>query len=298
MSDDSLAKLVDSLIEERKSERKFKFLSRIFFVVLLLIIFYLSLSSPMDNNIYQSEHTAVIKLDGLIASNGTINTESTLKLIRKAFDNDLCKNIILKINSPGGSATQSKIIYDEILNLKKNTNKQIFSVIEDVGASGGYYIAASADKIFASNSSIVGSIGVRIDSLNFKSLFNKLGIKSQTISSGKNKLILDPFQDLSEEHKTHLTQLANSIHNEFISDIKISRGDLIKDDVVFSGLFWTGNEALSIGLIDQISSIYDVNRDYFNNSKLITYNKKPSLLDNFINSIVTNHLRNNIGLYY
>ena len=97
----------------------------------------------MDDNIYQSEHTAVIKLDGVIASNGTINTETTLELIRKAFNNDLCKNIILKINSPGGSATQSKIIYDEILMFKKNTNKQIFSVIEDVGASGGYYIAAS-----------------------------------------------------------------------------------------------------------------------------------------------------------
>lgn len=298
MSDDSLAKIVDSLVEERKSERKFKLLSRVFFVILLLIIFYLSLSNPMDDNIYQSEHTAVIKLDGVIASNGTINTETTLELIRKAFNNDLCKNIILKINSPGGSATQSKIIYDEILMLKKNTNKQIFSVIEDVGASGGYYIAASADKIFASNSSIVGSIGVRIDSLNFKSLFNKLGIKSQTISSGKDKLILDPFQDMTEEHKTHLAKLANSIHNEFISDIKISRDNLIKDDIAFSGLFWTGNEALGIGLIDEISSLYDVNRDYFNNSKLITYNKKPSIFDSIINSIVMNYMRNNIGLYY
>ena len=298
MSDDSLSKIVDSLVEERKSERKFKLLSRVFFVILLLIIFYLSLSKSMDNNIYQSEHTAVIKLDGVIASNGTINTETTLELIRKAFNNDLCKNIILKINSPGGSATQSKIIYDEILMLKKNSNKQIFSVIEDVGASGGYYIAASADKIFASNSSIVGSIGVRIDSLNFKSLFNKLGIKSQTISSGKDKLILDPFQDMTEEHKTHLTKLANSIHKEFISDIKISRDNLIKDDIAFSGLFCTGNEALGIGLIDEISSLYDVNRDYFNNSKLITYNKKPSIFDNIINSIVMNHMRNNIGLYY
>ena len=114
MSDDSLSKIVDSLVEERKSERKFKLLSRVFFVILLLIIFNLSFSNPMDDNIYQSEHTAVIKLDGVIASNGTINTETTLELIRKAFNNDLCKNIILKINSPGGSATQSKIIYDEI----------------------------------------------------------------------------------------------------------------------------------------------------------------------------------------
>ena len=298
MSDDTLAKLVDSLIEERKSERKFKLFSRILFAIFLLTIFYFSLSSPMDENIYQGEHTAVIKLDGVIAANGTINTESTLQLVRKAFNNNLCKNIILKINSPGGSATQSKIIYDEILILKKNSDKQIYSVIEDVGASGGYYIAASADKIFASNSSIVGSIGVRIDSLNFKSLLTKLGIKSQTISSGKDKLILDPFQDLSEEHKVHLTNLANNIHNEFISDIKTSRGNLINNDIVFSGLFWTGSEALDIGLIDQISSVYDVNRDYFDNLKLITYNRKPSLFDNFIKSIVSNYKKNNISLYY
>ena len=298
MSDDALSKIVDSLIEERKSERKFKLFSRFFFILFLLILLYFTLYTPVTTNIYKSEHTAVIKLNGVISSDGPVSTESTLKLIRKAFDNELCKNIILKINSPGGSATQSKIIYDEISKLKSESNKKVFSVIEDVGASGGYYIAASADKIFASSSSIVGSIGVRIDSLNFKSLFNKLGIKSQTISSGEDKLILDPFQDLSANHKSHLLQLARSIHNEFITDIKSSRGNLIKDNNVFSGLFWTGNEALSIGLIDQVASIYDVNREYFDNSELITYNKKLTILDSLIKSIVPNYQSYKIGLYY
>ena len=138
MSDDSLAKIVDSLVEERTSERKFKLLSRVFFVILLLIIFYLSFSNPMDDNIYQSEHTAVIKLDGVIASNGTINTETTLELIREAFNNDLCKNIILKINSPGGSATQSKIIYDEIV------NKLCVHGIQMIGQMGVFYYPDNA----------------------------------------------------------------------------------------------------------------------------------------------------------
>ncbi len=290
-----LQDLINTLIEDKRSERRYKLIGRILFLsIVLLFIYFASISSSK----LTTPHTAIIEINGVIAAGGPVNVKKILPLIENAVDNDLCNGVILKINSPGGSATQSKIIYDEILKLKKNANKQIFSVIEDVGASGGYYIAASADKIFASNSSIVGSIGVRIDSLNFKSLFNKLGIKSQTISSGKDKLILDPFQDMTEEHKTHLTKLANSIHNEFISDIKISRDNLIKDDIAFSGLFWTGNEALGIGLIDQISSLYDVNRDYFNNSKLITYNKKPSIFDNIINSIVMNHMRNNIGLYY
>ena len=119
MSDDTLNKLVSSLLEERNSDRKMRIVYRVLFAIFLFLIIYFSLSSPINNDIYRSEHTAVIKVDGVIATNGGVNTENLLKLVRKAFDNELCKNIILKINSPGGSATQSKIIYDEILRLKK-----------------------------------------------------------------------------------------------------------------------------------------------------------------------------------
>ena len=300
MSDDTLNKLVSSLLEERNSDRKMRIVYRVLFAIFLFLIIYFSLSSPINNDIYRSEHTAVIKVDGVIATNGGVNTENLLKLVRKAFDNELCKNIILKINSPGGSATQSKIIYDEILRLKKSNTKKVFSVIEDVGASGGYYIAASADKIFASSSSIVGSIGVRIDSFNFKRLINKLGIESQTISSGNDKLILDPFNDLTEDHKIHLTQLAEDIHNEFINDIMISRGKLLKDkeDAIFTGLFWTGNVAKDIGLIDNVASIYEVNREYFNNHDLIIYNQKPSILESLLNAFMKTNYSHSMGFIY
>ena len=128
MSNDALNKIVDSLVEERKTERKFKLYSRVFFIVLFLIFFYFVLWNPVDNNIYKSEHTAVIKLNGVIANDGGVNTESTLKLVREAFNNDLCKNIILKINSPGGSATQSKIILMKLANLRRRITNRFFQL--------------------------------------------------------------------------------------------------------------------------------------------------------------------------
>ena len=160
-------------------------------------------------------------------------------------------------------------------------------MIEDVGASGGYYIAASGDRIFSSTSSIVGSIGVRLDSFNIGPLMNKLGIKSQVISSGKDKTILDPYNSLSEEHKAHLKKLLFNIHDQFIKDIKKSRSSKIDGQNVFTGLFWTGDEATKIGLVDEIASIYDVNEKYFNNINLITYNNKKNVLKELLNTILS-----------
>jgi len=225
---------------------------------------------------------AIININGEISSNGPVNVQNIIPHIEKAINNNSCLGIILKINSPGGSATQSKIIFDEINKFKKINDKKIYTVIEDVGASGGYYIAASGDMIFANASSIVGSIGVRLDSFNVSSLMEKLGIESQVISSGKDKTILDPFNRLTEKHRLHLKTLLASIHDQFISDIQKSRSGKIDQSNVFTGLFWTGTEALKIGLIDEIASIYDVNGKYFNNIELIIYNKE----DNFFKDLM------------
>ena len=203
-----------------------------------------------------------------------------------AIENKNCLGIILKINSPGGSATQSKIIFDEINKIRSTSDKKIYAVIEDVGASGGYYIAASAEKIFSSSSSIVGSIGVRLDSYNIKRLMDKIGIKSQVLSSGKDKTILDPFADLSDDHKIHLQNLLSNIHNQFISDIMLSRGTKIDKDA-FTGLFWTGSAAIKIGLIDELLSIYDVSEKFFNNNNLVTYNKERDILKEIFNTNIS-----------
>jgi len=282
MEDNNIIKsLVDSLIKERESERKFKIIGRavIFGLILLITISVMFSSSGAS---YSKDHVAIININGEISSNGPVNVQNIIPHIEKAINNNSCLGIILKINSPGGSATQSKIIFDEINKFKKVNDKKIYTVIEDVGASGGYYIAASGDMIFANASSIVGSIGVRLDSFNVSSLMEKLGIESQVISSGKDKTMLDPFNKLTEKHRLHLKTLLASIHDQFISDIQKSRSSKIDKSNVFTGLFWTGTEALKIGLIDEIASIYDVNEKYFNNIELIIYNKE----DNFFKDLM------------
>ncbi len=300
MEDNNILKsLVDSLIKERESERKFKFIRRITISIIFFLIFILVLLSSSTGINYSKDHVAIINIDGQISVNGPINIESIIPHVQEAINNSACLGIILKINSPGGSATQSKIIFDEINKFKKINDKKIYAVIEDVGASGGYYIAASGDMIFANSSSIVGSIGVRLDSFNVTSLMEKIGIESQVISSGEDKTILDPFNELSEKHRVHLEKLLGSIHNQFISDIQKSRAGKINKNNVFTGLFWTGSEALKNGLIDEIASIYDVNEKYFNSSELITYNKEGSFIKDLMNTMAKSSLNNSMqGIKY
>ena len=282
MEDNNIVKsLVDSLIKERESERKFKIIGRMLIFGLFLLV-TISVMFSSSGSSYSKDHIAIININGQISSDGPVNVQNIIPHIEKAINNSSCLGIILKINSPGGSATQSKIIFDEINKFKKINDKKIYTVIEDVGASGGYYIAASGDMIFANASSIVGSIGVRLDSFNVSSLMENLGIESQVISSGEDKTMLDPFNKLTEKHRLHLKTLLASIHNQFISDIQKSRSSKIDENNVFTGLFWTGTEALKIGLIDEIASIYDVNEKYFNNIELITYNKE----DNFFKDLM------------
>ena len=174
-------------------------------------------------------------------------------------------------------------------------DKDVISIIEDVGASGGYYIAMAADEVFASETSIVGSIGVRLDSYDVRSFFNKLGIKSRTIYSGDNKLILDPFHELTLNQYNHVKKLTDQIHLQFINDLKESREDrLTEDESIYSGLFYTGVEAQNLGLIDGISSIYDLKTKRYDNIPLQKYNSDNDILNNIIKSSVQYFSRVNI----
>ena len=300
MEDNNIIKsLVDSLIKERESERKFKLIGRIIIFILFLLITVSVIFSSSSGINYSKDHVAIINIDGKISSNGPVNVESIIPHVEKAINNNSCLGVILKINSPGGSATQSKIIFDEINKFKKINDKKIYAVIEDVGASGGYYIAASGDMIFANSSSIVGSIGVRLDSFNVTSLMEKLGIESQVISSGEDKTMLDPFSKLTEQHRLHLETLLASIHDQFISDIQKSRSSKIDENNVFTGLFWTGTEALKIGLIDEIASVYDVNEKYFSNADLVIYNKEDSFFKDLMKAAIEISLDDSVdGIKY
>lgn len=283
-NDKALNDIVTELIVERKRNYRNTIILRIFFVVVFLSILFLA---PLAKNVnFSSPHLAVIEINGLISSNTDASAEKIIPLLKKASMNENSAAIILKVNSGGGSATQSKIIFDEIVKIKNLNDKKIIAVIEDVGASGGYYIAMAADEILASETSIVGSIGVRLDNYDVRSLFNKLGIKSRTIYSGDNKLILDPFHELTTEQYNHVKKLTDQIHTQFINDLRESRKNKIdiKNNLIYSGLFYTGIEAKSLGLIDEISSIYTLNNEKFNNIPLQTYNQDKNIFDQLIQS--------------
>tara|TARA_B100001564_G_C20562420_1_gene634371 strand:- start:319 stop:1080 length:762 start_codon:yes stop_codon:yes gene_type:complete len=233
---------------------------------------------------FNNPHIALIEINGLISSETQSSAEKIVPLLNKASQNTNASAIIIKINSGGGSATQSKIIFDEIIKIKNGSDKKIISVIEDVGASGGYYIAMAADQIIASETSIVGSIGVRLDSYDIRRLFSNLGIKSRTIYSGENKLILDPFHELTPKQYEHVKSLTDEIHSQFITDLKSSRKDKINPDneLIYSGLFYTGNQAKSLGLVDDISSVYDLNNEEYKNLKIQKYNNENNLINQLI----------------
>ena len=296
MTDDNktLDKIVSVLISERKRDYRNKIIFRVlFFLAFISILLIVPLAKDMN---FSQPHIAVIEINGLIASETQSSAENIVPLLKQASKNDNTSVIIIKVNSGGGSATQSKIIYDEIIKLKEESTKEIISIIEDVGASGGYYIAMAADEIFASQTSIVGSIGVRLDSYDVRSFFDKIGIKSRTIYSGKNKLILDPFHELSSEQYSHLKKLTDQIHNQFIVDLKKSRANkLTPDESVYSGLFYTGSEALSLGLIDGLYSLYDLKSNRYENLPIQKYNRDNDVIQQILKSTFYYFTESNIN---
>ena len=291
----ALNEIVTELIAERKRNYRTKILFRIIFVIFFLSI--LLLAPLIKDANFNTSHLAVIEINGLISSTAEASAKKIIPLLKKASMNENSAAIIIKVNSGGGSATQSKIIFDEIVKIKKTSTKKIISVIEDVGASGGYYIAMAADEILASETSIVGSIGVRLDNYDVRSFFNKLGIKSRTIYSGDNKLILDPFHELTSDQYIHVKKLTDQIHSQFIDDLKESRNSKInsKNNLIYSGLFYTGIEAKSLGLIDDISSIYELNNEKYNNIPLQIYNQDINIIDQLIESSFSYLFQTNIN---
>jgi protease-4 len=287
-NDKSLNEIVSTLLSERKRDYRNKIIFRLFFfIVFLVLIFIASISKDININ---SPHVALIEINGLISSETPASAENIIPLLNRASENANAEAIIIKVNSGGGSATQSKIIFDEIRNINKTTNKTIISIIEDVGASGGYYIAMAADQIIASETSIVGSIGVRLDSYDVRSLFNKLGIQSRTIYSGENKLILDPFHELTSDQYNHVKNLTQEIHEQFISDLIESRKDKINPEnkLIYSGLFYTGLQAKNNGLIDEISSIYKLKNEKYKNIKIHKYNSEQNIINQLIQTSIYN----------
>ena len=279
-----VTQLAESSLKEQRRARRwgifFKLLTFAYIGVVLYMIGEASLTTVSVNE----KHTALVELSGVIADKETASADHIVTALRNAFENENAAAVILRINSPGGSPVQSGYIYDEMRRLREeNPDTHLYAVVTDICASGGYYIASAADKIYADKASIVGSIGVRMDNFGFVDAIEKLGVERRTLTSGKNKALLDPFLPENEETKAHMQNMLSEIHLQFIEAVKEGRGDRLDTSVegLFSGLIWTGEAAVKNGLVDELASASYVAREVVGEETIVDYTVQEDILERF-----------------
>ncbi len=273
-----------SLREQRRARRWGIFFKVLTFAYIAGIIYMYGDASSISSVSLKEKHTAVIELNGVISDKDEASADSIITALREAFENENAAGIILRINSPGGSPVQSGYIYDEMRRLReKNPDTPLYAVVTDICASGGYYIASAADKIYADKASIVGSIGVRMDNFGFVDAMNKLGIERRLLTAGENKALLDPFLPENEAAKAHMQVMLTEIHQQFIEAVKQGRGDKLDNSVegLFSGLIWTGEAAVEIGLVDELASSSYVAREVIGEETIVNYTVEEDILKRF-----------------
>lgn len=231
--------------------------------------------------ISDGKHTALINLRGTIDASGDASAEKINGALQSAFEDKGTAGIIMRINSPGGSPVQSGIVYDEIRRLRaKHPEIPLYVVVEDLCASGGYYIASAADKIFVDKASIVGSIGVLMDGFGFTGTMEKLGVERRLLTAGENKGFLDPFSPQDEKQKEHARLLLGEIHKQFIDVVRQGRGKRLKETPdMFSGLMWTGSQSIQLGLADDFGTVDSVARDLIKVENILDYSVKENIAE-------------------
>lgn len=273
-----------SNVEQRRTRRWGIFFKSLTFLYLffILIVFSAGLS---QSDLVQGKHTAVIEVRGVIADKEEASADRIIGALRKAYDNPDVVAIVLRINSPGGSPVQSGYIYDEIKRLRElHKEIKVYAVITDIGASGAYYIASAADEIYADKASLVGSIGVTAAGFGFVDTIEKLGIERRAYTSGQHKAFLDPFQPLKDDEAKFWGGVLGTVHEQFIKAVKDGRGSRLKDNPdLFSGLIWSGEQAIELGLIDGLGSTSYVVREkvQVEGDRIINYTIEDSPLDRF-----------------
>lgn len=254
---DMIERLAFSALQEQRRSRRWSiFFKAIFFLYLVAVFFAYTPGDLAEKGITGGDHTAMVEIKGVIADDSEANSEDIISGLDEAFENKGTKGVILRINSPGGSPVQAGYVYDEIKRLReKHPDIHLYAVITDLCASGGYYIASAADKIYADKASIVGSIGVLMNGFGFVGTMDKLGVERRLFTAGAHKGFLDPFSPVKEEEKAHLDEMLETIHQQFIDAVKNGRKDRLSNDPnLFSGLMWTGEKAVGLGLVDGLAN--------------------------------------------
>lgn len=279
--------ITESFAEQKKSRRWGILFKSLTFVYLFVALILLLNAREIET---QEEHTAMVVVNGIIAADEDANANLIVAGLRAAFKNEYSQAVMLVINSPGGSPVQAGYVYDEIKRLRVlHPQKKLYAVIAELGASGGYYIAAAADDIYADKASLVGSIGVTASSFGFVDLMEKVGVERRHFTSGKHKAFLDPFSPAKESEKEFWQEVLDSTHLQFINVVQQGRGDRIKkgEDLaeLYSGLIWNGEQALELGLIDGLGSPGFVAREIIGQEKIVDYSVKASAIEAFTKSL-------------
>lgn len=271
--------------EQRRSRRwriLFIFLTFIYLTpVLLLIVDLNGFDILQVQKEGSGKHTALVKMPGVIASGEKASAKNIISGLQDAFDDEDTAGVILEINSPGGSPVQSADIYNEIIRLRKlHEEIPLYVVVSDMAASGGYFVAAAADKIYVNKSSLVGSIGVRMDGFGLVGLIEKIGVERRLLTAGEHKGLLDPFLPSNDKQQQHLQTMLDQVHQHFITAVKEGRGDRLKDKPeIFSGLIWSGEEAIKLGLVDEYGSSEYVARNVIKQEDIVDFTSKELLFD-------------------
>ncbi len=283
---DALRALLQDHLQARRSQRRWRWLKVMFWLALALAVAYGAWRSFTHAAPVMGPHTAVVVIDGAIESGGTASADTILQALADAFDASEARGVVLLINSPGGSPVQAGIINDEIWRLKTLSKKPVVAVIEDMGTSAAYYIAAAADSIYVDKASIVGSIGVLMDGFGFTELMGKLGVERRLLTAGSNKGFLDPFSPQSREQQAHAQQMLAEIHEQFIATVRKGRGERLHETAdIFSGLFWTGARAVDLGLADGLGSLDSVAREVIQAEDVVDYTVREDLPERLVRQL-------------
>src|SRR5438477_12119768 len=271
----------EALLEQRKRRRWgifFKLLTFAYVTFLLIVMVDWSSRADLTGG---KKHTAMVELSGLIAPGTDASAEKVNASLQAAFKDKNTQGVIVRINSPGGSPVQAQTIYDEMRRLrKKYPDIPLYAVVEDICASGGYYVAAAADRIYVGRASIVGSIGVLMNGFGFTGLMDKLGVERRLITAGDNKGMLDPFSPLREKDKDYINVLMKDMHEQFIGAVREVRGKRLKETPdMFSGLIWTGEKSVELGLADGYGSLDSVARDVIKAEDIVDYTQKEGIAE-------------------
>jgi protease-4 len=270
---EAIEKLASLALTEQKAARRWSAFFKVLTFLFFFIVLFFALGWLGDGKKSTGLHTALIEVAGVIEAGGEVNAESFMSSLHDAYEDKNTKGIILRINSPGGSPVQAGIINDEIKRQKKlHPLIPVYAVVEDICASGGYYIAAATDKIYVDKASIVGSIGVLMDGYGFTEVMKKVGVERRLMTAGENKAMLDPFSPINPKHQALAQAMLNEIHEQFKTVVRQGRGARLKETPeTFSGLFWSGEQSIKMGLADALGSANYVAREVIKQEEIVDF---------------------------